>query len=36
MSYLRLITHPLLQVWQTAGNGSRLVFITANDNAEDE
>ncbi|RYO98601.1 hypothetical protein DL766_000964 [Monosporascus sp. MC13-8B] len=25
-----------LDVWQTAGNGSRLVFITANDNAEDD
>ncbi|KAI1502432.1 DNA replication licensing factor mcm7 [Biscogniauxia marginata] len=25
-----------LDVWQTAGNGSRLVFITANDDAGDE
>ncbi|OTB03791.1 hypothetical protein M426DRAFT_59877 [Hypoxylon sp. CI-4A] len=25
-----------LDVWQTAGNGTRLVFITANDNAGDE
>ncbi|RYP74362.1 hypothetical protein DL771_003029 [Monosporascus sp. 5C6A] len=25
-----------LDVWQTAGNGSRLVFITANDNAEED
>ncbi|CAJ2501234.1 Uu.00g040870.m01.CDS01 [Anthostomella pinea] len=25
-----------LDVWQTAGNGSRLVFITANDNAGDD
>ncbi|KAI2633811.1 DNA replication licensing factor mcm7 [Hypomontagnella submonticulosa] len=25
-----------LDVWQTAGNGTRLVFVTANDNAGDE
>ncbi|KAI1470062.1 DNA replication licensing factor mcm7 [Daldinia caldariorum] len=25
-----------LDVWQTAGNGSRLVFVTANDNAGEE
>jgi hypothetical protein len=24
-----------IQVWQTAGNGSRLVFITATDGAGD-